>query len=460
MPIPKKEVIGVVGNGQLGRMFAQAAHELDYRVWVFGPGKDSPAGQVADREFDADYGDSAALAEFSAGIRVATFEFENIPRSTLDFLASRVPTHPSPDVLYITQNRLREKTWLHENGFPVANFVLVRSRHELEGALDYIGYPAVLKTASFGYDGKGQARIDKGTDIDAAWAGLGAPEAVLEAWVDFGMELSVVCARNQQGETRCFPVCHNTHHHHILAVTQVPAAISTDLSHRAQAYTMQVAQAMKVVGLITAEFFLTKTGDMLFNELAPRPHNSGHFSIDACSSSQFRHHVLAVTRRPLPTVTQPEPAVMANILGDLWEKRGEDGRATVVEPPWDAVRALPGAHLHLYGKKEPRARRKMGHLTMVGDGIKTHRDTLWKLGMDQIFDPPRDPLPWEKTDVLLTARPFVPFAIDVSGVGRLEVDSPEALAKLRGQYIFQGADGDAPRMFAPSLVAGVEQQKV
>ncbi len=431
-PLPEGSVIGVLGNGQLGRMFTQAAHDLGYKVWVFGPGRGSPAGQVADREFDAAYDDAGALAVFSAGIRAATFEFENIPRATLDALAAKVPTHPSPEVLYITQNRLREKTWLRDNGFPVPEFVLVRSAAELPDAVDFIGAPCVLKTASFGYDGKGQTLIHEGADLDAAWDALGAPEAVLEAFVDFERELSVVCARNALGQTRCFPVCHNEHHRHILAVTRAPAALDSSLTFRAQAFAAQAAQALRVTGLLTSELFLTRTGEILFNELAPRPHNSGHFSIDACSSSQFRHHVLAITGHPLPIVTQRHPAIMANLLGDLWA----DG-----EPDFDGMRALPGAALHLYGKADAKPRRKMGHLTVTGPELAEIEPLLVQLGRDQTFERPAPPSPAAILEGRLRADPFAPFVLTLASGQTLAIDHPRALARLRDRFVFEQPGG-------------------
>jgi 5-(carboxyamino)imidazole ribonucleotide synthase len=421
-------VIGVVGNGQLGRMFADAAHDLGYRVWVFGPGTNSPAGQRADREFDAGYDDEAALTEFATGTSVVTFEFENIPRPTLDFLAKLVPVYPSPEVLHTTQHRLREKDWLHSNGFPLAKFVSVRSRAELEDALDYVGIPAVLKTAAFGYDGKGQQRIEAGTDLDAAWNALGSDHAILEAWVDFTHELSVVVARNLRGETRCFPVCHNEHHRHILAITKVPAQVPGDIIHRAEAYAAQVAQALKVVGLITAEMFLTREGEILINELAPRPHNSGHFSLNACSSSQFHHHVLAITHRPLPKIELRQPALMANILGDLWENSGGT-------PDWDGLRALPGAHLHLYGKAEAKARRKMGHLTVLGQCSPDLEQCLVRLGRDQLFTPPAPPSAPDLLRAHLSAQPFSLFSVQLKDGRLLRVDGPDALARVRDRWV-------------------------
>ncbi len=431
-PLPKGSTIGVVGNGQLGRMFIQAAHQIGYQAWVFGPGSDSPAGQVADREFDADYSDTAALDEFAAGVKVVTFEFENIPRETLDHLAARVPTYPSPNVLHTTQHRYREKSWLKSNGFPLPEFVLVRSRWELDQAVEDIGRPCVLKTASFGYDGKGQSKIEVGTDLDAAWDALGGGEAVLEEWVSYDKELSVVCARNSQGHTRCFPVCHNTHSRHILAVTQAPANIPSEIMHKAQAYAVQVTQALKVVGLLTSELFLTAEGDILFNELAPRPHNSGHFSIDACDSSQFAHHVLAVTGRPLAPIVQKKPAMMVNLLGDLWQSG---------DPPLDQMAALPGAHLHLYGKKEMRARRKVGHLTVLGELPDPLRETLWRLGTDQVFEAPAELGFAERLQGRLNRVPFAPFDIVLAGGERWRVDAPDAVSQMRGRWFYAGADG-------------------
>ncbi len=429
-PLPKGSVIGVVGNGQLGRMLIQAAHATGYQAWCFGPGEGSPAGQVADREFAADYDDAAALDTFAAGVQVVTFEFENIPASALQRLASRTRVAPDPLVLEITQNRAREKRWLVENGFPVAEHVLVRDRWELEGAIEFVGLPAVLKTADFGYDGKGQTKIEAGSDLDKAWDDLGGGEAVLEAWVDYECEVSVICARNRQGQTRCFPVCHNEHRHHVLALTRVPAPISPAIAQKAQAYAMQAAQALRVVGLLTSEFFITRDGQILFNELAPRPHNSGHFSIDACASSQFAHHVLAITDRPLPQVQQQTPALMANILGDLWREG---------EPDWAGMEAIPQAHLHLYGKAEARPRRKMGHLTLLGEPPQEILACVERLGREQQFEAPRPPTPAEQ----LAGRsrdPSASFSLSLCDGRKLSV-TPGSLARLRDRWVFMDPTG-------------------
>ena len=389
-PIPPGSILGVLGPGQLGRMFTHAAHALGYRVWVLGPRADrSPAGQVADRALPADYTDPAALAELAAHASVVTVEFENVPRAALDWLAQHVPTRPGAHVLHTCQHRLREKLWLRDNILPHARFVPVATRDQLDDAVRVTGFPAILKSAAFGYDGKGQARIRSEADLDPAWQAVvphpdpsGQPVAVLEAFVPFVQEISAIVARNEPGESRVFPVFENDHSHHVLAVTRVPARIPDAVAADAQALARRIADRLNVVGLITTEFFLTADHRLLVNELAPRPHNSGHPTIDCCAHSQFDLHVRAITGLPLPEPGLYSPAVMANLLGDLWEQ------SAPAPPDWNALRALPGAHLHLYGKNTPARRRKMGHLTVTGT-LRPDLDTcLVTLGRDQRFTPP------------------------------------------------------------------------
>ena len=356
-PILPGATLGVLGSGQLGRMLALAARELGYRVVVFSPESDSPAGQVADVEFACDYGDLDKIREFARLVRVVTFEFENVPSATTRAAAEIVPVRPDGQVLHLTQHRLREKTFLQEHGFPVTPFRRIGSLADLEAAARELGLPAVLKTASFGYDGKGQVKLHDAAQLPAAWAALHGAEGIYEAFVDFSKELSVVAARTAGGEFAAFPVFENTHANHILDVTFAPAAIAPDLARQACELAAGILEQLDVVGLLTVEMFLTRAGKLLVNELAPRTHNSGHLTIDACVTSQFEQQLRAVCGLPLGSTELREPAAMANLLGDVW--RGG-------EPDWAAALSDPRVKLHLYGKAQPRPGRKMGHLTATG----------------------------------------------------------------------------------------------
>lgn len=357
-PILPGATLGVLGSGQLGRMFAIAARAMGYRVHTLSPDTDTPTGQVADLEVVADYEELDAVRAFARGVDVVTFEFENVSARATGAAAEFAPVRPDGSVLHTTQNRLREKTFLAERGFPVTPFAPVRSAEDLRGALERLGCPAVLKTAGFGYDGKGQVKIAAPADAPAAMAMVGNAEAVLETFVDFACEVSVVAARGRDGSFAHFGVVHNEHANHILDVTTAPADVPPDVAREAVEIARGVLEALDVVGVLCVEFFVTRGGKLLINELAPRPHNSGHWTIDACATSQFEQQVRAVCGLPLGDTTPHRPAAMANLLGDLWQ-RGE--------PDWPAALALPGVRLHLYGKVEPRPGRKMGHLTALAD---------------------------------------------------------------------------------------------
>jgi 5-(carboxyamino)imidazole ribonucleotide synthase len=352
--------LGVLGGGQLGRMLGQAARRLGYGFHVFEPSPDCPAGHVASHEFNAAYSDLSTLDRFARSVDVITFEFENIPADVLQHLAQTAPIHPDWTVLHTCQNREREKTFLRTCGYPHAPFAVVDSAESLRLALATIGTPAVLKTADFGYDGKGQTKILPDTDPAAAWTSLAAPRGVLERWIDFTAELSVVCARTRNGEVRAFPVSENIHTHHILDFSIVPARIDPAIQDRAVELASALTEDLKVVGLLAVEFFLDRTGGLIVNELAPRPHNSGHFTLDACATSQFEQQLRAVCALPLGSPELIRPAVMVNLLGDLWTKG---------TPPWDRILAHPGARLHLYGKPEARPGRKMGHFTILAPSV-------------------------------------------------------------------------------------------
>jgi len=348
--------VGVLGSGQLGRMFAIAARRMGYRVHTFSPEADTPAGQISDREYQRPYEDLDAVREFARGVEVVTFEFENVPAESVEAAEQLAPVRPSGAVLYTTQNRLREKTFLARSGFPVAPFRHVRGAAELPGALEEIGRPAVLKTAGFGYDGKGQSKIASDEDAARAARALGDRECVLEAFVDFEREVSVVAARGLGGEFAHYGVVENTHRRHILDLSVAPAAVPEEVGREAVRIARAVLETLDVVGVMCVEFFLTREGRLLVNELAPRPHNSGHFTFDACLTSQFEQQLRAVCCLPLGSTELLRPAAMANLLGDLW---------AAGEPDWRAAASLPNVKLHLYGKTEPRPGRKMGHLTAL-----------------------------------------------------------------------------------------------
>ena len=348
--------VGVLGSGQLGRMFAIAARRMGYRVHTFSPDSDTPTGQVADREYEHAYDDLDAVREFARGVAVVTFEFENVPAAAVEAAAALAPVRPSGSVLYTTQHRLREKTFLSSRGFPVAPFRHVRSPEDLGAALAEVGLPAVLKTAGFGYDGKGQTRLDAIEDASSAFEALGGREGVVEAFVDFEREVSVVAARGLGGEFAHYGVVENTHSRHILDLSVAPARLEEKVAREAVEIARAVLEELGVVGVTCVEFFLTRSGKLLVNELAPRPHNSGHFTFDACLTSQFEQQLRAVCDLPLGSTELLRPAAMANLLGDLWQGG---------EPDWRAAAAFPNVKLHLYGKLDARRGRKMGHLTAL-----------------------------------------------------------------------------------------------
>jgi 5-(carboxyamino)imidazole ribonucleotide synthase len=349
-------------------MFAIAARRMGYRVHTLSPADDTPTGQVADREFSAAYEDLDEVQRFAQGVDVITFEFENIPASTAERCARYAPVHPSGRVLHTTQHRLREKTFLQSQGFPVTPFVAVASQAQLQAALDQLGYPAVLKTAGWGYDGKGQTKITAAHEAAGAWSALDTPEAVLEAWVPFEQEMSVVAARGKDGAMADYGVIANRHRNHILDLSLAPAEVSDAVRRAAVEIAHAVLEALDVVGVLCVEFFLHSDGRLLINELAPRPHNSGHLTFDACVTSQFEQQLRAICGLPLGSTELLRPAAMTNLLGDLWQ--GGD-------PDWRAACRFPNIKLHLYGKADPRPGRKMGHLTALAtDPRQAEHDAL------------------------------------------------------------------------------------
>jgi 5-(carboxyamino)imidazole ribonucleotide synthase len=347
----------VMGGGQLGRMFAIAARRMGYRVHTFSPDEDTPTGQLADREVAARYDDEAAVRDFARGVDVLTFEFENIPVECVTWAAEHCIVRPAGRVLHVCQHRLREKEFLDQAGLPLPDFCAIGSAGELAAALSGIGYPAVLKTAAFGYDGKGQRKLAAGDNLSAAWAPFAGQAAVLEAFVNFECELSVLVARGAGGEVKTFPVARNVHTNHILDVSVVPFG-NDAVECAARELASSVAEKLDLVGLLAVEMFLTRDGRLLINELAPRPHNSGHWSFDAAITSQFEQQLRAVCGLPLGATDVLRPAAMANLLGDLWAGG---------EPDWAAAAAFSEVKIHLYGKAEPRAGRKMGHLVAFGE---------------------------------------------------------------------------------------------
>ena len=350
--------IGVLGSGQLGRMLALAARRMGYHVHTYSPDTDSPTGQVADLEVTGAYDDLDAIRRFASSVDVVTMEFENVSAAAASAAAEVALVRPSGAALHTTQQRAREKAFLSAHGLPVTPWVRVTSAEALRAALAVVGVPAIVKTAAFGYDGKGQQRVHGEDEAAAVWARLGGGEAVVEQVVDFVCEVSVVAARGVDGTMVDYGAVENVHRHHILHLTKAPAGVSGQVAAEASALTRRVMEALDYVGVLCVEFFVTRDGRLLVNEIAPRPHNSGHYTIEACATSQFEQQVRAVCGLPLGSTAQVRPAAMINLLGDVWASG---------EPRWAEVLAMPGVALHLYGKAEPRAGRKMGHLTVVAD---------------------------------------------------------------------------------------------
>jgi 5-(carboxyamino)imidazole ribonucleotide synthase len=367
-PILPGATVGVLGSGQLGRMFAIAARRMGYRVHTLSPDEDTPTGQVADLEVKASYDDLEAVSEFARHVSVVTFEFENVPAPTAEAAARCAPVRPSGSVLHTTQQRIREKSFLSHAGLPVTPYREVRSLDGLERALADLGCPAILKTAAFGYDGKGQFRVATPDRAAEAWTAIGRQEAVLEAFIDFECEISVVAARGHNGEFVHYGAIENQHSRHILDVSVGPARVPPRIAEEAVELARCVLEKLDVVGVLCVEFFVTHNQSLLINELAPRPHNSGHLTVDACVTSQFEQQLRAVCGLPLGSTEMHRPAAMANLLGDLWASG---------EPDWAAACAFPGVKLHLYGKLEPRPGRKMGHLTALNhDPEEAYRTVL------------------------------------------------------------------------------------
>ena len=366
--------LGVVGGGQLGRMFAIAARRMGYRVHAFAREEDSPTGQVADLEVTASFDDLEALRTFASGVDVVTFEFENVPIEAIDAMEELTPVRPSGVALHTAQQRAREKTFLADRGVPTAPFACAATLDELWDAVTRVGTPAVIKTTAFGYDGKGQHRVNSPSDVEHIWAAIGHQEAVVEKLISLQTELSVVAARNVEGDMASYPPFENRHRNNILDVTTVPAAVPPTVAKQAAEITRAILDELQYVGVLCVEFFLSADGDLLVNELVARPHNSGHLTFDAAVTSQFEQQVRAVCGLSLGSTDIPRPAAMANLLGELWAGG---------EPNWAAACRFPDVKLHLYGKLEPRPDRKMGHLIAVSpttqealDRVISARDAL------------------------------------------------------------------------------------
>ena len=355
-PILPGGVVGVLGSGQLGRMFAIAARQLGYRVHTFSPETDTPTGQVADVEITAPYHDLDAIRDFAQKVHVLTFEFENVPALAVDAAAEFAPVRPSGSVLHIAQHRLREKSFLAGNGFPVAPFRALNSVDELRAAIEQIGCPAILKTAVSGYDGKGQVKLINPADAEAAFTATGNQETILEAFIDFELEFSIVAARGYDGTFAHWGLIENTHRNHILDLSFAPARVGPETSVQAVEIARNLLETLDVIGVLCIEFFLSRDQRLFVNELAPRPHNSGHLTINAALTSQFEQQLRAVCGLPLGATDFLAAAAMTNLLGDLWQGG---------EPNWAAVAGFPDVKLHLYGKDQVRPGRKMGHLTAL-----------------------------------------------------------------------------------------------
>ena len=359
--------LGILGGGQLGRMFAQAAQSMGYAVWVLEPEVNCPAGQIANRHICAAYDDPAALSEMTENCAAITTEFENVPADVLRWLGARVPVAPSGDAVAIAQNRIVEKTFIEQGGVSVAPYAAIRDAAELDIAQNHAElFPAILKTARMGYDGKGQVSVKTADDLAAAWSSLQNVECVLEKRLPLKFEVSALLARGWGGAIAHYALAQNVHRNGILHTSSAPAPSADDaLTQRAQTAAAKIAEAMGYVGVLCVEFFILDDGSLIVNEVAPRPHNSGHYTMNACLTSQFEQQVRALAGLPLGATFQHSPTVMLNILGDVWF----DGDATC-QPDWAAVLANVDSFVHLYGKAEPRKSRKMGHVNFVGKRLE------------------------------------------------------------------------------------------
>jgi len=349
-------MLGMLGGGQLGRMFTLAAHSMGYRVTVLDPDPLSPAGAIADVHLKAAYQDVEALQQLADSCAAVTTEFENVPAESLRWLASHCAVRPAGDAVAIAQDRIREKAFVRSCGIEVAPYAVIEQATDIDAA-DAALFPGILKRARFGYDGKGQARVANVAEAKKAFADMGAESCVLEQRIALKCEISAVVARGADGLGRGFPVAENRHRNGILDVSIVPARVTPELAQRAEQWALKIAEKLDYCGVLAVEFFITESGALLVNEMAPRPHNSGHYTLDACATSQFEQQVRTLCGLPLGDTRLLAPVVMVNLLGEAWQ-RGQ--------PQWERVFLAPEAKLHLYGKHEARDGRKMGHYTMLG----------------------------------------------------------------------------------------------
>jgi 5-(carboxyamino)imidazole ribonucleotide synthase len=357
------KTIGMLGAGQLGKMSLLAARRMGYRFTSWDPDPAAPAMGSSDEVFVEKWDDLSHAADFARAVDVVSCEFENVPAGLLQAVGEHTAVRPGPDVFAVCQRREKEKKWLARNGFPHAPFRLVTSAEETVSAVKQLRAPCILKSARWGYDGKGQHGIEPRDDPAAIWKASGLDRAIVEKRIDFQAELSVICARRASGESVCFPVAENQHVNGILDITIAPGRFDSQIILAATQLALRVAETFELEGVLAVEMFLTTDGELLVNEMAPRPHNSGHFTIEACLTSQFDQHVRSICDLPLAGTALVRPAVMVNLLGDLW--------ATGKTPDWTQILREPGAYLHLYGKAKPRAGRKMGHFTVTDQDSAT-----------------------------------------------------------------------------------------
>lgn len=353
--------LGVLGGGQLGRMFSVAARTMGYRVMVLDPDAHSPAAQFADTHVCASYDDERALSDLADQCAAITTEFENVPAATLHFLSGLGTVRPAPAAVAIAQDRISEKHFLREHGFPVGRFAVIESAADIATASAAIAYPAILKSSRLGYDGKGQIHLSSASDLHAAFVRLGSVPCVIEERIDLAVEVSAIVARTQRGDIATFPVVENEHRNGILDVSIAPARVEPSISSHVAAIASAIAERLHYCGVLAVEFFVPRNGGVLVNEIAPRPHNSGHYTLDACVADQFEQQVRTLCDLPLADTRLLSPAVMVNLLGDQW--RGGS------PPPWQRLLAYPQARLHLYGKQTARPGRKMGHFTCLAPEV-------------------------------------------------------------------------------------------
>ena len=366
MAILPGNTLGILGGGQLGRMFVTAARTLGYEVIVLDPDEHSPAGSMATEHIHAEYTDRKALEYLAQQCAVITTEFENVPSEALEYLSNKVPVHPSATALSVTQNRISEKRFIQSLGLATSPFISIESEADL-AQLDSLTYPTILKTATLGYDGKGQVVCDDVQMVMDSWRSMDTP-CVLEQRIKLKMEISVVLARNEAGECFCFPVAENAHKNGILDVSVAPADVSNVIHNKALLAAQTIARGLNYCGVLAVEFFISDKDELLVNEIAPRPHNSGHFTLDACYTSQFEQQVRMICGLPSGNTDLHTPVAMLNILGDSWPAQGE--------PDWEAVLQIDRSRLHLYGKKAARPGRKMGHVNFLDETVEAALNRL------------------------------------------------------------------------------------